>query len=158
MIGWELGEVEWKKKGGGWQQRIAAFCDVWLSSGSRRSPLVRRYRLRCELALTFLVMSSLRVQAKRPSKRTVFLFFCSSFLTSFEITNHLREKKREELNQTALSVDEFLACLVLEDAINFGFFPRTLLQTTSQILLEVRSWHVHRICKSHMYIQTDFCV
>ena len=39
-----------------------------------------------------------------------------------------------------------------------GFLPRTLPQTTSQGPPEVRSWHLHRIRKSHIYIQTDFCV
>ena len=47
-------------------------------------------------------------EGKSTSKKTVFLFLCSFFLTNFEFTNRLREKKRAELNQTALSVDEIL--------------------------------------------------
>ena len=45
---------------------------------------------------------------KTTSKKTVFLFLCSFFLTRFEFTNRLRENKRAELNQTALAVDEIL--------------------------------------------------
>ena len=47
-------------------------------------------------------------EGKTTSKKTVFRFLCSFFLTTFEFTNRLREKKRAELNQTALSVDEIL--------------------------------------------------
>ena len=47
-------------------------------------------------------------EGKTTSKKTVFLFLCSFFLTTFEFTYRLREKKRAELNQTALSVDEIL--------------------------------------------------
>ena len=64
----------------GWKRRIAAFGDVWLSSGSRRSPLLRRYWSRRAWALTFLVMSSLRVKAKRPQKRQSFCSFVLFFL------------------------------------------------------------------------------
>ena len=48
-------------------------------------------------------------EGKTTSKKTVFLFlFFSFFLTSCEFTKRLHEKKRAELNQTALSVDEIL--------------------------------------------------
>ena len=47
-------------------------------------------------------------EGKTTSKKTVFLFLCSFFLTNFEFTNRLREKKRAELNETALSVDDIL--------------------------------------------------
>ena len=102
-------------------------------------------------------------EGKTTSKKTVFLFLCSLFLTTFEFTNRLREKKRAELNQTDLSVDEIL--LRASGMPRAGgrhqlpvFFPRTLPQITSQTPPEVRSWHVHRIRKSHIYIQTNFCV
>ena len=100
-------------------------------------------------------------EGKTTSKKTVFLFHCSFFLTTFEFTNRLREKKRAELNQTTLSVDEIL--LRASGMPRAGgrhqhpgfflrvFFPRILPQTTSQRPPEVRSWHVHRICKSHIY-------
>ena len=80
------------------------------AGGTRPSPWLRRYRSRRSWALTFLVMSSLRVnfEGKTTSKKTVFLFLCSFFLTTFEFTDRLREKKRGELNQTALSVDIIL--------------------------------------------------
>ena len=45
-------------------------------------------------------------EGKTTSKKTVFLFNLFFFLTTFEFTNRLREKKRAELNQTALSVVE----------------------------------------------------
>ena len=36
-------------------------------------------------------------EGKTTSKKTVFLFPCSFFFTTFEFTNRLREKKRAEL-------------------------------------------------------------
>ena len=116
--------------------------------------MLRRYRSRRAWALTFLMMFYLRVKAKRPQKRQSFCSFVLFFLTTFELTNRLREKKRAELNQTALSVDEIL--LRSSGMPRAGgrhqlpvFFPRTLPQTTSQRPPEVRSWHVHCIRKSH---------
>ena len=48
-------------------------------------------------------------EGKTTSKKTVFLFLCSFFfLLLSNFTNRLREKKRAELNQTDLSVDEIL--------------------------------------------------
>ena len=105
---------------------------------------------------------SLRMKEKRPRKRQSFCSFVL-FLTSFEFTNFLREKKQAELNQTALSVDEIL--LRASGMPRAGgrhqlpvFFPRTLPHTTSQRPPKVCSWHVHRIRKSHIYIQTDLWV
>ena len=56
---------------------------------------------------------------------------------------------------------ELRAGLVSEDAINFRFFfSRTLLHKPQARgrRRSINSWHVHRIRKSHIYIQTDFCV
>ena len=55
-----------------------------------------------------LMSSVFACEGKTTSKKRVFLFLCSFFLTTFEFTNRLREKKRAELNQTALLVDEVL--------------------------------------------------
>ena len=87
-------------------------------------------------------------EGKTTSKQTVFLFVCF-FLTTFEFTNRLREKKRAELNQTALSVDEIL--LRASGMPRAGgrhqlpVFFQDSSTTTSQRPPEVRYWHVHRI-------------
>ena len=88
--------------------------------------------------VTLLVMISLRVKAEKPQKRQR---FCSFVLFSFlipvhhqykNLPTHYREKKCAELNQAAVSVDEMSPVptgrLVLEDAINFRFYPGILPQ------------------------------
>ena len=89
------------------------------------------------------MMSSLRVKAKRPQIRQSFCSFILFFLTAFEFTDRLREKKSAEVNQTALSVDEIL--LRASGMPRAGgrhqlpvFFPKTLPQTPSQRPPEVR--------------------
>ena len=103
-------------------------------------------------------------EGKTTSKKdslSVPLFF---FLTSFEFTNRLREKKRAGLNQTALSVDEILLrasgrpCGGGRHQLPVFFSPGLFHKLLARGRPEVRSWHVHRIHKSHIYIQTDFCV
>ena len=77
-------------------------------------------------------------EARKTSKKTV---LCSFVLLSFlipvhhqhkNLPTHYREKKCAELNQAAVSVNEMSPVpagrLVLEDAINFRFYPGTLPQ------------------------------
>ena len=97
------------------------------------------------LSLRCLLSEWRQNDVKKKDSLSVPLFF---FLISFEFTYRLREKKRAELNQTALSVDEIL--LRASGRPRGGgrhqlpgfFFFRTLPQTTSQRPSEVRSWHM----------------
>ena len=90
--------------------------------------------------------------------------FC--FLATFEFTNRLHEKKKTCRTKSNGSVRgwnftaSFGHASCKRTPSTSGFFPRTLPQTTSQRPPEVRSFllHVHRVRKSHIYIQTDFCV
>ena len=92
-----LGGSGIKKGGGGWQRHIAAVCDVWLSSGSRRSLLLRRYRSRRRVGHHFPCEVFLASEGRTISKKTAFLFFCSFFLTSSgsdkNLPTHFRGKK-----------------------------------------------------------------
>ena len=137
------------------------FCDVWLSSGSRRSPLLRRYRYRRAWALTFL--SSLRVKAKRPQKRQSFCSFVLFFSYYFRIywPSSWKETCRTKSNGS-VSRWNFTASFghasCRRTPSTSGLFYQDSSTTTSQRPPEIRSWHVHRICMSHIYVQTDFCV
>ena len=124
-------EVEWKK---GWQRRTDVFCDVWLSSGSRRSPLLRRYRSRGRPGRCFPCEVFLASVVRTISKKTAYIFFPFFFNTSPSFSKNLRarsrEKKRVEQNQTALLVGDIYsnlrADLPLTDAINVRFFSLDL--------------------------------
>ena len=115
--------------GGGGQRHIAAFCNVWLSSGSRRSLLIRRYRSCRTVGCHFPGdVSSLPVKAERPQKRQGFCSFLISAGSDKNSPTHFHEKKKKtcRTNQTALSVREILLVLsgrlVLEDTIYSRFF------------------------------------
>ena len=112
-----------------WQPRIDAFADVWLSSGSGRSPLLWRYRSQGSgrQGHRFLCEVS---EVRTISKKTAFMFFHSFFNTSpssgKSLRAHSREKKRVELTQTALPVGDFYsdlqAGLPLTGSIDVRFF------------------------------------
>ena len=59
---------------------------------------------------------------------------------------------------------ELRACLVLEDAINFRFFPglfhnlKLLAKGRRRSVPGMLLCYVNRIRTTHIYIQTDFCV
>ena len=59
----------------GWQRRIDAFCDVWLSSGSRRSLLLRHNRSRGRPGRRFPCEVFLVSEVRTISKKKAFMSF-----------------------------------------------------------------------------------
>ena len=114
-----LGGSGIKKRG--WQRRIDAFCDVWLSSGSRRSPLLRHNWSRGRPGRRFPCEVFLVSEVRTISKETAFMFFHFFFNTSPSSGKNLRarsrEKKRVELNQTALLVGDIYTDLRVDLAM-----------------------------------------
>ena len=138
-----------KKRGGGNDASLhsAMFDSARVRGVLRCYDTIDRVVRRLSLSLRCLLPNEGKTTSKKRPSFSVPLFF---FLTSLEFTNCLRKKKRAELNQTALSVDEFL--LLASGRPRGGgrhqrpvFFHMTLPQTTSQRPPEVRSWHAHCI-------------
>ena len=141
-----------KKKGGGGQNRAFAHSAMCDSALAREIPSLTRRRRQCRLLLEDI--------------GTIFPWCVKYHCLYYEVSacNRPAGKWCQLGERDTCKLPVFSLVNSGRFVMRFAVRPSTVLTMASaaaptrQRPPEVRSWHVHRLPKSHIYVQIDFCV